>query len=465
MDARLGIAAAFFAAFLIRCYPLPSSSTVPLPSANVQYSFGKALQKLASQELPMLSFASIASYLSNSKWLLGIAGDVSGGALTLIALAHAPISMVQPIMCSGMAMSALIAVYYLHEAIAPSDWLSTFLILLGRHSPPPPPHANVFPPLYPFSILVAISHTDHAEQQPAISVSGLFIVCCSIAAFVGVLLSRRRLLQHVSPFLAIFDAPIPASAIRCRSCSSRLALAGHLLFLAPLSEHHFDDSAGEFFFGGAAGCTFAASSFIVRAATSAPGALRALATLLGLCLSVFGVLLQGRGLRDGRSIVIIAWTNAVATMIAMIAGHLILLEALPTRPVDIALRASATLLILAGVAASALRLEPPTVLTHAVYLYPQHPPIAAPSFKQSSSSAAAGSHLSRLLHISCCCPQAESEGAIAAAAFVLPQPPALPAHRSRTSTRFQAAPTLSFQADIDAVSRAGSAGVHVHGAL
>jgi hypothetical protein len=70
---------------------------------------------------------------------MGIAGDICGGALTLVALAHAPISIVQPVMCSGMGMSALIAVYYLHEAIAPPDWFSTFLILLGRH-PLPPPH-------------------------------------------------------------------------------------------------------------------------------------------------------------------------------------------------------------------------------------------------------------------------------------------------------------------------------------
>jgi drug/metabolite transporter (DMT)-like permease len=96
-------------------------------------SFGKALQKAASQELPMLSFSSIASYLYHKQWLLGIAGDLCGGALTLVALAHAPISIVQPVMCSGMGMSALIAVYYLHESIAPPDWFSTFLILLGRH--------------------------------------------------------------------------------------------------------------------------------------------------------------------------------------------------------------------------------------------------------------------------------------------------------------------------------------------
>ena len=66
---------------------------------------------------------------------------------------------------------------------------------------------------------------------------------------------------------------------------------------------------------------FAASSSVVRGSSFAPQPLRALATLFGLCLSGFGVLLQGRGLRDGRSIIIIAWANAVATMLAMVAGN------------------------------------------------------------------------------------------------------------------------------------------------
>lgn len=305
MEARFGVFVAFVAAFLI--------------------SFGKALQKAASQELPMLSFSSIASYLYHKKWLLGIAGDLCGGALTLVALAHAPISIVQPVMCSGMGMSALIAVYYLHESIAPPDWFSTFLILLG-------------------SILVALSHTDHADRHHLFSVPGFLFFSCLVAAFIMFLLSRRRLLKHISPLLAFLDASVPAAAI---------------------SEHSADDGAGEFFFGGTAGCVFAASSFFVRAATFAPAPMRVAATLLGLCMSVFGVLLQGRGLRDGRSIIIIAWTNAVATMVAMIAGHVVLLEAMPSLTIYIVLRCMAICLILAGIAASALRVEPPTVLVSA----------------------------------------------------------------------------------------------------
>jgi hypothetical protein len=92
-----------------------------------------------------------------------------------------------------------------------------------------------------------------------------------------------------------------------------------------------------------------------------------------------GVLLQGRGLRDGRSIIIIAWTNAVATMLAMIAGHLVLLEALPFNPIHLLLRAVATCLILAGIAASALRLEPPAVLLDAVHAAPCTTPPPTPS--------------------------------------------------------------------------------------
>ncbi len=145
------------------------------------------------------------------------------------------------------------------------------------------------------------------------------------------------------------------------------------------SEHHTEDGAGEFFFGGIAGCLFAASSFILRAANFAPKWLRVAGTLLGLCLSIFGVLVQGRGLKDGRSIVIIAWTNAVATIVAMIAGHLVLLEPMPTHLTDIMLRSFATCCILAGIATSALRLEPPVALVSMVLLPPHPSHLLAPA--------------------------------------------------------------------------------------
>ena len=178
----------------------------------------------------MLSLISITTYIYHKTWLLGVAGDMGGGALTLVALAHAPLSIVQPIMCSGMGMSALIAVYYLHVAIAPPDWFSSLLILLGRHYSPPPLSSSflrcpnistvsnfTFVP----SFLVAFSHTVHSDQRHLFSASGFFFVSSLIAAFLIFLLSRRRLLKHISPFLAFLDKAVPAAAIRCRLLNLR----------------------------------------------------------------------------------------------------------------------------------------------------------------------------------------------------------------------------------------------------
>jgi hypothetical protein len=199
--------------------PLHALSQPPSPS------FGKALQKAASQDLPVLSLVSITAYLCHKKWLFGIAGDIGGGALTLVALAYAPISVVQPVMCSGMGMSALIAAFYLHEAIAPPDWFSTFLILLGRHYSPLPLLPPLLLPLCSScfqlhllsSFLVALSHTDHSDQRLLFSASGLFILGSLIAAFLIFLLSRRRLFKHISPLLSFLDKSVPAAAIRCRT--------------------------------------------------------------------------------------------------------------------------------------------------------------------------------------------------------------------------------------------------------
>jgi hypothetical protein len=65
-------------------------------------------------------------------------------------------------------------------------------------------------------------------------------------------------------------------------------------------------------------------------------------------------------------------------MIAMIAGHLVLLEAMPTHVIDIMLRSAATCCILAGIAASALRLEPPIILVSVVPLPPHTSHLLAP---------------------------------------------------------------------------------------
>ncbi|KAJ1617879.1 hypothetical protein T492DRAFT_604994, partial [Pavlovales sp. CCMP2436] len=80
--------------------------------ASASNNIGKALQKSGTRDL---ASHVLVAYARHPTWRLGFAADVAGAVLMLFALQAAPLSLVQPIAGSGMAVLALFSHYYLHE--------------------------------------------------------------------------------------------------------------------------------------------------------------------------------------------------------------------------------------------------------------------------------------------------------------------------------------------------------------
>ncbi len=51
--------------------------------------------------------------------------------MTLVALAISPVSIVQPVMGSGLGIAALFSNYYLHEQLSKAEWTGCGIVMAG----------------------------------------------------------------------------------------------------------------------------------------------------------------------------------------------------------------------------------------------------------------------------------------------------------------------------------------------
>ena len=96
-------------------------------------NIGKALQKKGTKNLPKLSFQRniVKTYFENKHWRVGMILDIFGGLLMLIALALAPVSVVQPVAAGGVCVLAWFSHVFLDERISEKEWVGVFLAVLG----------------------------------------------------------------------------------------------------------------------------------------------------------------------------------------------------------------------------------------------------------------------------------------------------------------------------------------------
>ncbi len=93
------------------------------------------LQKRAVLSLPevraRLSWGVIKAFITNRPWLLAQAANVSGFALYMAALSFAPVSIVEPIIASGVVIPAWLAMRNLGEKPRKLDLLGMGMSVLG----------------------------------------------------------------------------------------------------------------------------------------------------------------------------------------------------------------------------------------------------------------------------------------------------------------------------------------------
>ncbi len=96
---------------------------------------GLVLWKKAAVNLPevKLGFSpkTIWAFMTSGLWMLGFGIVIAGWVLYLIAVANAPISIIQPAIGFGLVILALFSVFYLKEEVKPREWVAVAMMILG----------------------------------------------------------------------------------------------------------------------------------------------------------------------------------------------------------------------------------------------------------------------------------------------------------------------------------------------
>ncbi|KAK6119583.1 hypothetical protein DH2020_046673 [Rehmannia glutinosa] len=102
-------------------------------AATAGNNIGKVLQKKGTLILPPLSFKLkvIRAYVSNRAWIIGFLMDIFGAVLMLLALSHAPVSVIQPVSGCGLAILSVFSHFYLKEIMNAIDWIGIILAGIG----------------------------------------------------------------------------------------------------------------------------------------------------------------------------------------------------------------------------------------------------------------------------------------------------------------------------------------------
>jgi len=96
-------------------------------------NIGKVFQKEAACRLPTLRLQRdvLCQYVKCTDWLMGLACDIGGTLFMVVALSLAPVSVIEPVAGSGLAILALFCHYYLHERLSCKQWIGIGFAMSG----------------------------------------------------------------------------------------------------------------------------------------------------------------------------------------------------------------------------------------------------------------------------------------------------------------------------------------------
>eukprot|EP00899_Mesostigma_viride_P017838 jgi/Mesvir1/26055/Mv08232-RA.1 len=298
-------------------------------------SIGKALQKKATNSLPRLAFERkvIQAYLGSATWLLGLLADIGGALLMISAVSRAPVSIVQPVSGSGLALLALFSHYYLHEPLFAADWVGVCLAcagIIGGWGCASRARASSLGGRMDVSLVCCarIIRSGLTAEVPVDDSSSTLqvlpaLLCVTVMGTIMVACDwyqrRQRRQRHLSKGRG------GAAVLGFPSLTSARAQLSHII-------HGPDDSFTELAAGMQAGICFGLSVSACRTgfllhAQGFPAILLPLGVMFSVGLSSLGFIYQTRALKDGRAVVI----SAVAALASIGSGVVIGMAALDER--------------------------------------------------------------------------------------------------------------------------------------
>jgi len=103
--------------------------------ASIGFNVGTAFQKAAAVRLPKISLPprreTLHAFVTNRAWMTAFLISVVSEGCFLAAAANAPISLVQPILGTGLIVLAVFSVFYLKEKLAAGEWIGIFTLIIG----------------------------------------------------------------------------------------------------------------------------------------------------------------------------------------------------------------------------------------------------------------------------------------------------------------------------------------------
>ena len=257
---------------------------------------GKGLQKEAVGGLPALALTKdvLTQYVTSLPWVRGVGVDVAGALLGLAALSILPISVAQPIFCNGIVLLSLFSYFYLKEALAALEWAAVGVCFGG-------------------TLLLALTLTP--ESWEGVDLGWLQLKLLLTLLAVPVALAALH--------AAAERDPRPSTLELATGCQAGLVIG--------------------------AGNAAIACGLQVAGVASGLGAAAALGfALAGILLTASHPYFQNRGFKQGRVVVISAYTTLVSMATAVLIGVLVLDEPWPAGVAGVA-RFVALALIAAGV--------------------------------------------------------------------------------------------------------------------